>query len=324
MGEIMEKRFFDVFRDLRLSDDEREMLEQAGISRITMNASKDQMQIYLESDRLIGKQIILSAEEAIQTQIFSDSKIRVNIIERFRLSKTYNARNLMDLYRDSILLELREYSIFLYDLFRKASMVFPDQDTMHLRLPDTCVTAGHLKELTSVLEKIFTWRCGVDLKLETELIPAGESENMRLSRLRMEQEAQQIARRYRELSAEGNAVSALDGADMEIPEMTNGTPEPNKTGKTETVRSKPKKDPAVRNKRAAAEDISGGSIRRSSNPDVIYGRDVEDDAIPLEQIVGEMGEVTVRGQIRSLEFRQIRGERTIVMIELTDLPTLSL
>ena len=58
-------------------------------------------------------------------------------------------------------------------------------------------------------------------------------------------------------------------------------------------------------------DQKGGfrrSLRRSDNPDVIYGRDFE----------GEMGEVTVHGQVLSVEERDIRGERTILMVSLTD------
>ena len=37
-----------------------------------------------------------------------------------------------------------------------------------------------------------------------------------------------------------------------------------------------------------------GVIREDSNPDVIYGRDFEDEPIPLENIVQEMGEVIIR------------------------------
>ena len=62
----------------------------------------------------------------------------------------------------------------------------------------------------------------------------------------------------------------------------------------------------------------GGALRRSDNPDVLVGRDFEEDAIPIEQIVGEMGEVTIRGQIQNMETREIRGEKTIVMLEVTD------
>lgn len=51
---------------------------------------------------------------------------------------------------------------------------------------------------------------------------------------------------------------------------------------------------------------------------MLYGRDFEDEPIPLEQIVEEMGEVTIRGKILNMEEREIRGERTIVTLTVSD------
>ena len=42
------------------------------------------------------------------------------------------------------------------------------------------------------------------------------------------------------------------------------------------------------------------------------------DAIPIETIVGEMGEVVIRGQIMTLDTREIRGEKTIIIMSVTD------
>ena len=36
--------------------------------------------------------------------------------------------------------------------------------------------------------------------------------------------------------------------------------------------------------------FEGGGFKKSDNPDVIYGRDFEDEPIAIEKIVGEMGE----------------------------------
>ena len=60
------------------------------------------------------------------------------------------------------------------------------------------------------------------------------------------------------------------------------------------------------------------SVRRSDNPDVLYGRDFEGESLAIEQIQGEMGEVTVRGQVQMLETRDIRNNKTIIMMEVTD------
>ena len=38
------------------------------------------------------------------------------------------------------------------------------------------------------------------------------------------------------------------------------------------------------------------SVKRSNNPDVLYGRDFDDDFMEIEKIDGEIGEVTLRGR----------------------------
>lgn len=54
---------------------------------------------------------------------------------------------------------------------------------------------------------------------------------------------------------------------------------------------------------------SYGGYKKSDNPDVLYGKDFEDETIPIEKIVGEMGEVTIRCQVMTLETREIRNEK---------------
>ncbi len=51
---------------------------------------------------------------------------------------------------------------------------------------------------------------------------------------------------------------------------------------------------------------------------MVYGRDFEDEVIPIENIMGEMGEVTIRGQVIELDKREIRNEKTIVILSVTD------
>ncbi len=60
------------------------------------------------------------------------------------------------------------------------------------------------------------------------------------------------------------------------------------------------------------------SYKKSESADVLYGRDFDDEVIALEQIQGEMGEVAIRGQIRTVDARPIRNEKTILMFTITD------
>lgn len=55
-------------------------------------------------------------------------------------------------------------------------------------------------------------------------------------------------------------------------------------------------------------------VKKSDNPDVLYGRDFDEEAIPIEEIIGEMGEVVIRGKIIAMDQREIRNERTILIL----------
>ena len=56
----------------------------------------------------------------------------------------------------------------------------------------------------------------------------------------------------------------------------------------------------------------------SDDPNLVYGRDFDDNPIELRTVVGEMGEITLRGKIISFDTREIRNEKTIVMFAITD------
>lgn len=75
---------------------------------------------------------------------------------------------------------------------------------------------------------------------------------------------------------------------------------------------------AKKGRRNSSADSRAGGLKKSDNPDVIYGRDFEDEPIAIEKIVGEMGEVTIRCQVMTLETREIRNEKTIVIMSVTD------
>ena len=328
----MIKSFAEAFPDLHLSQDARELMEQASVVRVTLNAGRDQMRIYLESDVLIHKKYIFETERAIGDQLCFDVPLQVKIIEKFRLSGQYTAQKLLPVYRDSILLELKNYNMFLYNLFRSARCEFTDPDTMRLSMEDTVVARGKEEELLQILEKIFCERCGQTLKIEPELIKPKESQNRKLAQLKLEQEVAQICERVNRQKEEENGEEFLEApagqeqAPFRKPtdSRTKAEPAAEKTAPP-APRAKTGGSPQGRTfskgKGAPGRQEGGrfgGALRRSDNPDVLVGRDFEEDAIPIEQIVGEMGEVTIRGQIQNMETREIRGEKTIVMLEVTD------
>ncbi|MBD5482229.1 MAG: PolC-type DNA polymerase III [Lachnospiraceae bacterium] len=73
---------------------------------------------------------------------------------------------------------------------------------------------------------------------------------------------------------------------------------------------------------ASGRDFSKGgyakSSRRTDNPDVIWGRDFDDEPMRLDEIQGEMEEVVVSGMLTRVEPRAIKNEKTILIFDLTD------
>ena len=54
-------------------------------------------------------------------------------------------------------------------------------------------------------------------------------------------------------------------------------------------------------------------IESQPNTDILYGRDFDDEVTAIEQIESPIGEVVINGMIRSIETREIRNERTIII-----------
>ena len=164
----MEKPFFDVFPTLEMNTELKNLFSVTKVTRVAMTRTRDFLKVYLSSEKLIRKKDIYQVENTIREQLFSGVPMTVKIIEKFSLSRQYTPEKLMDAYKDSILLELKEYSIFEFNLFRKADCVFENEDTLHLTLEETVISEGKGEELIRILEKIFTERCGMSLKIHVD------------------------------------------------------------------------------------------------------------------------------------------------------------
>ncbi len=76
-------------------------------------------------------------------------------------------------------------------------------------------------------------------------------------------------------------------------------------------KDKEKNEPEVKEKKRMP-------LKRSDAPDVIFGRDFDDDIIPIKDIVDEIGEVTIRGKITESEGRELRNDKYIYTFAVSD------
>ena len=133
------KPFLEVFPDLHITDNLRELLDLVEVERVTTTRDRSSIRIYIVSPRLIHKQNIYGLEKGIREQLFPGKRVAIKIQEKYRLSGQYTPEKLLMVYRDSILMELKNYSILLYSMFRKAECTFEREDVMRLTLEDTMI-----------------------------------------------------------------------------------------------------------------------------------------------------------------------------------------
>lgn len=168
----MGKAFFEVFPTLKLNSSIHDIMGQTDVEKVSATKRKDFLRIYLHSTRLILKEDIWKVEKEIKRQLFPKANITIKIYERFELSSQYNPQKLMDIYRDSILAELREYSRIEYNAFKGARIAFPDETKVELTVDDTVLNRSKEEELVRVLEKILVERCGFQVVIQVKYTEA--------------------------------------------------------------------------------------------------------------------------------------------------------
>ena len=193
----MAKAFFEVFPGLKLEGKRKDLFEQTQVERVTATRAKDFVRVYLESSRLILKEDVFAVEKEIQKQLFPGVNITVRFYERFHLSSQFNRETLLEVYRDSILLELSRYSHLLYNMFKNAEVSFPQEDRMHLLIEDTVLARSKSDELGRILEKIFGERCGLPLIVHFDYKEAKAGRFREDDEVLISRRVAEIAARYR-------------------------------------------------------------------------------------------------------------------------------
>ncbi len=315
----MSQSFFEVFPTLKLEGDCRAYMELTTVERIATTRARDLYKVYITCNRLIEKQYIYKIEKELQRQLFSAAEEpdgkgpEVKIYEKFILSDQYDVKKLLDIYMDSILMEIRNYSPLLYSMLKKAEITYKGDNETVLRMEDIPLHHQKKQELLDILDKIVCERCGVTAFFGITYTEPKES------RYRKEDDAR-IARKVEEIMERAASEKSL-GSDSEYADMSGAGADdllnaPEESKKADNSRAKKEKP--------AREAASGENRpyrrgpRKSDNPDVLFGYDIEGEITPIDTIVGEIGECVIRGQILSTEEREIRNEKTIYSFYLTD------
>lgn len=295
------KQFLEVFPTLQVKKNLTDAFTDVKVEHIITTKRRDFLRIYISADRLVEKKDVHAMEEQIKAQLFAGTSLTVKIYEHFHLSAQYTPEILYREYEESILVELREYSPVMFSMLKKAKVSF-DGDKMLMQIEEMVPYKEKASELTSLLEKIFEERCGIFVHIVTEYIsPKGNESRKEEEKERMRRQVAQITQRA--FGTEEETLGEI--SHEEAVETADSLPVPVTEKKSKPADNYRKRD---------------FGAKKSDDPNILYGsRDIEEEPMPIEQLVGEIGEVVVRGKVLSLEDKPIaKLEKTILMFSLTD------
>ena len=304
----MSKPFFEVFPTLKMNEELRMLLESVEVLKVATNSSREFIRVHLRSRHLIQKKEIYDLEKRIKDQMFARSLIRIEVQDQYELSEQYTPENLMELYWESFLLELDDRSVVERNMLQSGTYEFEEENILCLTLTDTIVARGKKESLVGYLTDVFQNRFGRPVEIRVKYQEAKES-SLKHNEVRLQQEIDAICEHAASVQEEKARKQEEKEAKQEKKEAAKGGAKAAVSGETNG-----KKAFYGRGKR----DGYGFGKRSSDDPNLVYGRDFEEEAIELRQVVTEMGEITIRGKVISFDTREIRNEKTIVMYAVTD------
>ena len=293
----MEKEFLEVFSKID-NTSLTPILKSAKILRISTNKTQDKMRIYISFSSVVPKKTIWQLEEAIKREYFNSPGMEIHIIESFQLSDVYTPESLFDIYKDSIFEEINHISSINHSLLKKADYRF-DANKIQISLEDTAVAHARAEEIEHIFSVIFHDRCNQNVTIDLNYKKAHSSKYKK-------QQDEKIDRMIE------NIIQHVDAASANEVHVEETAPAPKEEAE--------KKAPALDN--GAAEEMAGPKLRpfRKENvPNLLYGfKPVTDDVTPMSDVFDGIGDVVLKGEILSVDSRDVKNEKAIVMFTFSD------
>ena len=162
----MAATFFEVFPVLKLNTNMTALLEEVSVDKVAASQSKNRIRVYMTCPRLIAYGDIRKLEAQIEKQLFENTEVRVEVVDRYELSEMYTPERLMSIYFDSFEAELRNSSDLEANIFHKARKEFTGASRMVMTVEDNFITATKAPEIRDKLLHIFQERFGYYVDIE--------------------------------------------------------------------------------------------------------------------------------------------------------------
>ena len=282
--------FFEVFDNLNTSGELSQLFQEVEVEKVVASKSRHQIKVHIKGKRLLTFKEIKKMEYQLWKQLFQSTNNSVTLIPRYELPESYTPEKLMPIYFDSILDELRENSVIDAGIFKNAKIAITETE-IKLTVEDNFVIKRRVEEIKSKLEEIFIERCGFPITIRFEY-------------------TKEVKAAFEE---EKPLLYSMDNINSDASKSASQSS--TKTTPQKPVEKKEDK-PAVKKEEYKRSDWKRKKL--ADDPDIFFGRSFDGELTPISDIIDEIGEVVIQGKILTVEDRELRNEKVLVIFNITD------
>ena len=290
--------FIEVFPDYTVPDNLKYVLSNAIVSKVVMKQQTRQLVVHLRSEHIIPRKVLNKVAYDMKKELFGKTSVFISFDDTYELSSAYTLESITNDYRNSILHEVKKMGRVEYSLLSNGEWGF-EGNIMTILLEDSFLARDKSRVLKEYLEHLFSHRFGKEIQVGFDFTDDAKQAFYKARNHKLNLEVDMVMSQIKKVESEKKDSDAEDGE-----------------GSKEEKKPQRSYSGNFFEERARRQEFS--QRRRSKDPDVIYGKDCDGEVVPLEEIVDEIGQVVVRGQILKMELREIRRERTIVSFHITD------
>lgn len=335
---MAQKQFKEVFPSVDLGRELNDLIGQTLVTAVSIDNGKRELEVHIVSDNLIALADIERVQDKLAQEIFGHTDATCKIYDTYELSSQYTLEALVNMYKDSLLLEIKHVSHFDYRILKRGTWKIEGSD-LRLVVEDSTISRAHSKQISELIVHSLSSRFGINAEVSMDFTDDRKTTHRRVNEIKLKNELEEIEKRNANLSEAASADKVENGEEKS---KVNSVPETKseikKTEKEGTSNKKATKDieqdkqspqsnktkpeaPAKSQKSGEGQGkggFKGKSRQTASDPDVIYGQNVEGDIVNICDLNDGDGPSVIRGQILNIEGRQLKSGKYIVTATITD------
>lgn len=298
--------FFESFDQFEVNKKLEEYFQFVDVTKVTLKQSEQVIVVSILSENIIPHLYVKTMEVQMQKKLFPGWKVEIK--ESYALKYNNTLEEILKQYKETISEELKTESVIVA-LYISNEKYTVEGNTITIQMEDNFISTSYFHILETKLTAIFKERFDLEIQVKKELYEPVEKkekeEEVSYATLLMNHK-KMVSSVQNETKSKEKPVSADANKSVETKVAAQKPAGGNESFSLKQAQPQ-KKSPYANSKKRLPDD-----------PSVVYGRNFEGELIQIVDIQDEIGEVMVHGKIVSVEDRELRNGKTLLMFALTD------